>query len=36
MSDAVGLGLTQEQFAARFHESIGTLRDWEQGRAEPD
>lgn len=30
------LGLTQEQFAARFHVPIGTLRDWEQGRAEPD
>ena len=30
------LGLTQEQFAARFHIPVGTLRDWEQGRAEPD
>ncbi len=30
------LGLTQEEFAARFHIPIGTLRDWEQGRAEPD
>lgn len=28
--------LTQEQFAARFHIPIGTLRDWEQGRSEPD
>jgi putative transcriptional regulator len=30
------LGLTQEEFAARFHIPVGTLRDWEQGRAEPD
>ena len=30
------LGLTQEQFAARFQIPIGTLRDWEQGRTEPD
>jgi putative transcriptional regulator len=30
------LGLTQEEFAARYHIPIGTLRDWEQGRAEPD
>jgi putative transcriptional regulator len=30
------LGLSQEDFAARFHIPIGTLRDWEQGRAEPD
>jgi putative transcriptional regulator len=30
------LGLTQEEFAARFHIPLGTLRDWEQGRAEPD
>jgi putative transcriptional regulator len=30
------LGLTQEQFALRFHIPIGTLRDWEQGAAEPD
>jgi putative transcriptional regulator len=30
------LALTQEQFAARFHIPIGTLRDWEQGRSEPD
>jgi putative transcriptional regulator len=30
------LGLSQEQFAARFHIPIGTLRDWEQGRKEPD
>src|SRR5277367_7152780 len=30
------LELTQEQFAARFHIPLGTLRDWEQGRAMPD
>jgi putative transcriptional regulator len=30
------LELTQEEFAARHHIPIGTLRDWEQGRAEPD
>jgi putative transcriptional regulator len=30
------LGLTQEEFAARFQIPIGTLRDWEQGRSEPD
>jgi putative transcriptional regulator len=30
------LGLSQEEFAARFHIPIGTLRDWEQGRKEPD
>jgi putative transcriptional regulator len=30
------LGLTQEEFATRFHIPLGTLRDWEQGRAEPD
>ena len=28
------LGLTQEEFSTRFHIPIGTLRDWEQGRAE--
>jgi putative transcriptional regulator len=30
------LGLSQEDFAARFNIPIGRLRDWEQGRAEPD
>jgi putative transcriptional regulator len=30
------LGLTQEEFAARYHIPLGTLRDWEQGRATPD
>jgi putative transcriptional regulator len=28
--------LTQEEFAARFAIPLGTLRDWEQGRTEPD
>jgi len=30
------LGLSQEEFATRFRIPIGTLRDWEQGRTEPD
>ena len=30
------LGLTQEEFSSRFHIPLGTLRDWEQGAAEPD
>jgi putative transcriptional regulator len=30
------LGLSQEDFATRYHIPIGTLRDWEQGRATPD
>ncbi len=30
------LRLTQEQFAANFHLPIATVRDWEQGRREPD
>ena len=30
------LDLTQEEFAGRYHIPIGTLRDWEQGRSEPD
>ena len=30
------MGLTQEDFAARYQIPLGTLRDWEQGRAEPD
>jgi putative transcriptional regulator len=30
------LGLTQEEFAARFQIPLGTLRDWEHGAAEPD
>jgi putative transcriptional regulator len=30
------LGLSQAEFAARFHIPVGTLRDWEQHRTEPD
>jgi putative transcriptional regulator len=30
------LGLSQEMFAERFHIPLGTLRDWEQNRKEPD
>ncbi len=30
------LGLTQQEFASRFRIPLGTLRDWEQGAAEPD
>jgi putative transcriptional regulator len=30
------LGLSQEEFAKRFKVPVGTLRDWEQGRVEPD
>jgi putative transcriptional regulator len=30
------LHLTQEEFAARFQIPLGTLRDWEQGKAQPD
>ena len=30
------LGITQEEFATRYHVPLGTLRDWEQGRTEPD
>jgi len=28
--------LTHQEFAARFRIPLGTLRDWEQGRSEPD
>lgn len=28
-----GLGLSQSEFASRFHVPVGTLRDWEQARA---
>lgn len=31
-----GLKLTQPAFAARFGLPVGTVRDWEQGRAVPD
>ncbi len=30
------LQLTQQEFAARYQIPLGTLRDWEQGRSEPD
>lgn len=30
------LGLTQEEFSTRYQIPLGTLRDWEQGRSEPD
>ncbi|MFD1303049.1 helix-turn-helix domain-containing protein [Methylobacterium marchantiae] len=30
------LGLSQEEFASRFAIPLGTLRDWEQGRKDPD
>lgn len=30
------LGLTQEEFSSRYQIPLGTLRDWEQGRAQPD
>jgi putative transcriptional regulator len=30
------LSLTQEEFAEKYHIPLGTLRDWEQGRCEPD
>jgi putative transcriptional regulator len=28
--------LTQEEFSERYHIPVGTLRDWEQRRSEPD
>ena len=30
------LGLSQSEFAQRFKIPVGTLRDWEQFRTEPD
>ncbi|HEY7553113.1 MAG TPA: transcriptional regulator [Hyphomicrobiaceae bacterium] len=30
------LGLSQSEFAKRFRIPLGTLRDWEQHRSEPD
>ena len=30
------LGLSQEAFSERFRIPLGTLRDWEQGRKDPD
>lgn len=29
-------GLSQDRFASLFHISVGTLRNWEQGRRRPD
>ncbi len=29
-------GLSQEQFARRFHINLGTLRNWEQGVRQPE
>jgi putative transcriptional regulator len=29
-------GLSQAQFADRFHIPVATLRDWEQARRQPD
>ena len=30
------LGLSQREFATKFQIPVGTLRDWEQGRYEPE
>jgi putative transcriptional regulator len=30
------LGMTQEQFAATIRVPLATLRNWEQGRVQPD
>ena len=30
------LGLTQEEFATTYRIPVGTLRDWEQRRKNPD
>jgi putative transcriptional regulator len=30
------LGISQAEFSARYHVPIGTLRDWEQSRKQPD
>jgi putative transcriptional regulator len=30
------LGMTQEEFAATYRIPVGTLRDWEQRRKNPD
>ena len=30
------LNMTQEEFAARFHLPLETIRDWEQGAHRPD
>ena len=30
------LGLTQQAFAKRYGFGVATIRDWEQGRSQPD
>jgi putative transcriptional regulator len=30
------LGISQAEFSARYRVPIGTLRDWEQNRKQPD
>ena len=30
------LGLSQREFAEAYHLSLATIRDWEQGRSQPD
>lgn len=30
------LGLTEEEFSSRYAIPLETLRDWEEGRSEPD
>lgn len=30
------LGMTQEEFSARFGFSVNTLRHWEQGKRQPE
>jgi putative transcriptional regulator len=30
------LGLTQAEFAQRYNLTLARVRDWEQGRSEPD
>ena len=30
------LSLSQSEFADRYHISLRTLQEWEQGRSEPD
>jgi putative transcriptional regulator len=32
----LGLGLSQEDFARAYQIPLSTLRDWEQGRSDPD
>ncbi len=30
------LGMTQSEFAMRYNLSVARVRDWEQGRSQPD